>query len=75
MKCAICQYGETEPGTAIVTLARGETTVVFRDVPAEVCTMCGEEYVDAATGKQLAQIAETAVKEGVQVDVWRYKVA
>ena len=75
MKCAICQYGETEPGTTTITLARDETIIVFRDVPAEVCTTCSEEYVDAATGKRLAQIAETAVKEGVQVDVRRYKVA
>ena len=62
-------------GTTTVTLTRGETTVVIRDVPAQICTTCGEEYVDAATGKRLSQIAETAVIEGVQVDVRRYKAA
>lgn len=51
------------------------TSVVMRDVPAQICTTCGEEYVDAATGKRLSQIAETAVNEGVQVDVRRYKAA
>ncbi len=65
MKCVICQYGETEPGTTTVTLTRDETTVVIRDVPAQICTTCGEEYVDARTGKRLSQIAETAVNEGV----------
>lgn len=75
MQCVICQYGETELGTATVTLTRGNTTVVIHDVPAEVCTTCGEEYVDAATGKRLSQIAEAAVNEGVQVDVRRYKAA
>jgi YgiT-type zinc finger domain-containing protein len=75
LKCVICQYGETEPGTTTFTLTRGETTVVIRDVPAQICTTSGEEYVDAATGKRLAQIAETAVNEGVQVDVRRYKAA
>jgi YgiT-type zinc finger domain-containing protein len=75
MKCVICQYGETEPGTTTVTLTRGETTVVIRDVPAQICTTCGEEYVDAGTGKRLSEIAETAVREGVQVDVRRYKAA
>ncbi len=58
-----------------MTLTRGNTTVVIHDVPAEVCTTCGEEYVDAATGKRLSQIAEAAVNEGVQVDVRRYKAA
>jgi YgiT-type zinc finger domain-containing protein len=66
MKCVICQYGETEPGTTTVTLIRDETTVVIRDVPAKICTTCGEEYVDAATGKRLAQIAETAMNQDVQ---------
>jgi YgiT-type zinc finger domain-containing protein len=75
MKCVICQFGETEPGTTTVTLTRDETTVVIRDVPAQICMTCGEEYVDAVTGRRLSQIAETAVNEGVQVDVRRYKAA
>mgnify|MGYP002402961084 FL=1 len=75
MRCIICQYGETESGTTAVTLTRGETTIVIRDVPAQICTTCGEEYVDAATGKRLSQIAEKAVNEGVQVDVRRYQAA
>ncbi len=75
MKCIICQFGETEPSTTTVVLTRDETTIVIRDVPAQICMICGEEYVDAATGKRLSQIAEAAVNEGVQVDVRRYKVA
>ena len=75
MKCLICEYGETEPGTTTVTLTRGETTIVMREVPAQICTTCGEEYVDAGTGKRLSQIAETALSEGVQVDVRRYQAA
>jgi len=75
MKCVICQYGETEPGTTTVTLTRGEATIVIRDVPAQICAICGEEYVDSATGKRLSQIAEKALNEGVQVDVRRYQAA
>jgi hypothetical protein len=40
-----------------------------------ICTICGEEYVDAATGRKLSEIAEKAVQEGVQVDVRRYQAA
>ena len=75
MNCVICQYGETEPGTTTVALTRDETTIVIRDVPALICTICGEEYVDAATGKRLTQIAKDAVNDGVQVEVRRYKAA
>jgi YgiT-type zinc finger domain-containing protein len=75
MKCVICQYGETEPGTTTVALTRDDTTIVISDVPALICSICGEEYVDAATGRRLSEIAEKAALEGVQVDVRRYQAA
>jgi len=37
MKCVICKIGETKPGFVTVTLQRGETTVIFKQVPAEIC--------------------------------------
>jgi YgiT-type zinc finger domain-containing protein len=75
MMCVICQYGETEPGTTTVALTRDDTTIVICDVPAHICTICGEEHVDAATGRRHSQNAEQPVSEGVQVDVRRYKAA
>lgn len=75
MKCVICQYGETEAEATTVTLTRGEATIVIRAVPAQICTICGEEYVDATADKRLSQIAEKALREGVQVDVRRYQAA
>ena len=75
MKYVICQFGETEPGTTTVALTRDDTTIVIRDVSAQICTTCGEEYVDTETGRRLSQIAEQAVHEGVQVDVRCYQAA
>ena len=75
MKCVICQYGETEPGTTTVALTRDDTTIVIRDVPALICTICGEEYVDSTTGRRLSQNAVQRVLEVVQVDVRRYQAA
>ena len=75
MKYVICQFGETEPGTTTVALTRDDTTIVIRDVSAQICTTCGEEYVDAAMGRRLSQIAVAAVNEGVQVDVRCYQAA
>ena len=42
MKCVICKYGETEPGTTTITLERDNTTLVIKNVPADVCQYCGE---------------------------------
>lgn len=75
MRCVVCKHGETRPGTATVTLERNGTTLVTKDVPAEVCENCGEEYVGEATARRLLMDAEEAAKAGVQVDVRRFVAA
>src|SRR5437870_5309111 len=35
MKCVICKQGETQPGTATVTLERANLTLVIKRVPAQ----------------------------------------
>jgi len=75
MKCVICNNGETEPGRATMTLERDETTLVIKDVPAEICQNCGGKYFDEETTDELLKIAETAVAAGVQVDVRKYVAA
>jgi len=49
--------------------------LVFKKVPAEVCEVCGEEYVDERTTARLLATAEEAVRAGVQVDVREYVAA
>ena len=72
MKCVICNHGDTQPGTTTVTLERQGVTIVFRDVPAEVCENCGERYIAAeVTARLLEQVAQ-AVAAGVQVEVRSY---
>lgn len=69
MKCVICKHGETRPGSVTVTLERDGTTLVFKNVPAQVCENCGEAYVVEAITEELLIAAEVAVKAGVQVEV------
>ena len=75
MKCSVCKHGETKPGTISVTLERQGATLVFREVPAQVCNNCGEVYHDESVAIQLLQRAEEAVRAGVEVDIRRYAVA
>ncbi len=75
MKCVICKNGETEPGTTTILLERDNATLVIKNVPAEVCQNCGEGYVDEETTEQLLEMAEAAVRSGVQVDVRQYVAA
>ena len=59
MKCIICKEGDTVRGTVTVTLQRGNTMDIVRDVPASICENCGEYCLDkATTGKLYRQGAE-----------------
>ena len=64
MTCAICKQGETRPGEVTVSLQRGETTVIFKGVPADVCENCGEYYLAEKIARQVMLRADAAVKSG-----------
>jgi YgiT-type zinc finger domain-containing protein len=72
MKCVICKQGETDPGLTTVTLQRGESTIIFKQVPAEVCSNCGEYYLSQDITEQLLSRAEEAVKNGAEVEILRF---
>ncbi len=72
MKCVICKQGQTKPGEATVTLQRGDTTVIFKGVPADICENCGEYYVSESIGDRLLKRAEIAVKNGAEVEILRF---
>ena len=75
MKCVICKKGETKAGTATVTLDKDGATLVFKGVPARVCTNCGEEYVDENITASLLRFAAEAAQSGIQVEVRQYTAA
>ena len=75
MKCVICKEGETRPGKTTLTLEREGTTLVFKNVPAQVCANCGEAYVEEQISAKLLQTAEQAARAGVLVDVREYVAA
>lgn len=58
MKCSICKTGVTHPGNTTVTLQRGVSVVIIRDVPAEICEDCGEYYLDEVTARRVYADAE-----------------
>jgi len=72
MKCVICKNGETAKGTTTVVLNREETTVIFKQVPADVCKNCGEYYLSGKVTGHVLMKAEEAVNKGVEVEILRY---
>jgi YgiT-type zinc finger domain-containing protein len=72
MKCVICKLGETEPGLVTVTLERGETVVIVKQVPARVCRDCGEYYLGETEAARVLSLAESAFAKQAEIEVLRY---
>lgn len=72
MKCVICKMGVTTPGTTRVTLQRGGTIVVIKDVLAEICDNCGEYYLSEEISERVPDLAETAVKNNAELEILRF---
>ncbi len=72
MTCVLCRNGRTEPGEVTVTMQRGETTVIVKGVPAQVCDNCEEYYLDEEIGVKVMQMAEAAVLRNAEVEILRY---
>jgi YgiT-type zinc finger domain-containing protein len=75
MICLTCKVGVPEPGFTTVTLERGDTIVVFKKVPAQLCPNCGEKYFDSTlTGHLLSQVQD-AMKKAAEVEITHLQAA
>lgn len=67
MKCILCG-SETHAGEVMVTLNRGETVVIIKGVPAQVCENCGEYFLSKEVTAVVLGRAEEAVAKGAEVE-------
>jgi YgiT-type zinc finger domain-containing protein len=72
LNCVICKNGETRPGHVTVTLQHGDSTVIVKQVPADVCQNCGEHYLSEEISAELERRVEAAAKNGDEVTVLLY---
>lgn len=72
MRCAICRNGVTVAGRTTVVLERDETTLVFKQVPAQICDNCGEEYISSEVNRELLRRGRLEMKRGVVLEMLNY---
>ena len=72
MNCVICKHGTISFGYVTVTLQRNETTVILKNVPADVCENCGEYYLSEEVTDKILTRAETAVNNGAEVEILKF---
>ncbi len=67
--CPVCKNGTLGKGTSTVTLERGETLVIFKKVPADVCNNCKAYFLDEATSTELFNRATDALNKGTELEI------
>lgn len=59
-------------GTVTVTLQRGESIIIIKNVPASVCNNCGEYILNETVTARIMKIAEESVSHNVEIEVLQY---
>ncbi len=72
MECIICKQGETLSGYTTVTLNRGETSIIIKQVPADICENCGEYYLSENISEQVLILAEQVIERHAEIEVLRF---
>lgn len=75
MDCTICKVGTTEQGLVTVTLERGSTIVLIKNVPAQICQNCGHYYLDSDTTKMVLERGNDAIQKGAELEIVNLQVA
>ncbi len=61
--------GQKHQGTTTYTVDTGIGLVIVRNVRAEICAQCGEEWIDNSIAQELERIVNEAGKKRHQVEV------
>jgi YgiT-type zinc finger domain-containing protein len=72
MDCVFCKRGSRRPGKVNHTFYRGDSIIVVKDIPAEVCDFCGEAYLSDAVTDVIERLIADAVRKGAEVEILRY---
>lgn len=72
MKCTTCKNGMMEEGNVTVTLQRGQSVIVIKNVPAMVCENCGDYTLSEIVTSRIMEIAEHAVLNNAEIEILQY---
>lgn len=67
-KCPFCG-GSIEKGTTTFTADLQTGVVVVRNVPALVCSQCGEDWLEDSTAENLEAITQRARAQKTQLEM------
>jgi len=75
MDCTLCKSGSTEDGYVTVTLEKGNTIVLIKNVPAEICQNCGHYYLSKEITTMVHNLGKEAYQKGTELEIINLQVA
>lgn len=72
MNCFMCK-GNLEKKKVNYMVDLDKTIIIIKDVPAKVCTQCGEQYFDDETSQNIEKIVEELKNLSTEVTIVKYK--
>lgn len=73
MACSTCGTGSLRTGATMFAADVDGALVVVRDVPASVCDVCGEAYIDDGVSEELETTINDARGRGTESLIWHYQ--
>jgi YgiT-type zinc finger domain-containing protein len=73
-RCALCG-GEMYEGITTIPFLIGEKVVVIKDVPAEICSDCGEAYMKSSVVDKVESVLDKLEELHSEMSVVHYEVA
>jgi len=67
--CPVCHGGHKRPGRTTFSVDLRFGVVVVRDVPAQVCDLCGTDWIEDSVAERLETIVEQARQKHPVVEV------
>lgn len=72
MNCFMCK-GELEEKKVNYIVDLENTIIIIKEVPAKVCTQCGEQFFDDETSENIEKIVNQLKQLAIEVTIVNYK--
>ena len=73
-RCPLCG-GEMRDGTTTIPFLIGERVAIIKDVPAEICSDCGEAYMKSSVVGKVEAVLDRLEELHSEMSVVHYEVA
>jgi YgiT-type zinc finger domain-containing protein len=72
MTCPICKHGETKSGVTTLVFERDTSTIIIKNVPAEICDNCDEAFLAENVSQEVLDLANKKAGKGIEVEIFNF---